>query len=59
MGQGKGQPNKGLGIPAMIIIASIINNTPAIIKSHFDRVNMTLLLSRQHPFWIDFAHTFS
>ncbi|GEM_PF-5632717 len=42
MGQGKGQPDKGLGIPTTIMIASIMNNMPAIIKSHFDADSMTI-----------------
>jgi hypothetical protein len=43
-GQGKGQPKNGLGMPANINIESIISNAPAIIKSHFDAVNIVLLL---------------
>ena len=43
-GQGKGQPQSGLGMPANINIESRINNAPAIINSHFDVVNMVRLL---------------
>ena len=44
-GQGNGQPQKsGLLMPANINIESNINNAPAIINSHFEIVNMVLLL---------------
>jgi hypothetical protein len=42
--QGKGQPKSGLGIPPIINIESTINQKPAIIKSHFDAVNISYLL---------------
>ena len=40
IGQGSGQLNKGFGMPATIIIESMINSTPAIMNSHFDAVNI-------------------
>jgi hypothetical protein len=42
-GQGRGQPNNGLGMPANIIMASRISMAPAIIKSHFDGANIVHL----------------
>lgn len=39
-GQGKDQPKSGLGILANIIVESTVNNTPAVIRIHFDAFNM-------------------
>jgi len=39
-GQGKGQPKRGLGMPAIIPIESMINHTPANIRIHFEAVNI-------------------
>jgi len=50
-GQGNGKSgDNGLGIPVNINIESRINNAPAIIKSHFDIVNMISLLTLRSLF---------
>jgi hypothetical protein len=49
-GQGKGQPENGFGMPANINIESRTNNAPAIMKSHFDTVNMVRLLLLKLPY---------
>jgi hypothetical protein len=62
IGQGKGQPNSGLGMPATISIESTINQNPANSKSHFDAVsivslppsqlNQTICQTHNHRYWI-------
>ena len=57
-GHGKGQPKSGFGMPANMVIESMTNNTPAIIRSHFDAVSMFSLFSLSFNWrWNAFAHS--